>query len=207
MFTFAHSVRSAAKFCQIHARSLLAASKTLCLLTAAPISLLSDFQETAKEENPFNFSFNRGTIFCPGERVPVKRNTIDNGEEIPSDISDERSLGEQNLALDQTQKLNKAGQEIPCQRIRFQELALHCGEWIEIKGFLYMKDPHSYILAGLPNVRSCCLGSLELSQEQILILHLNALANTRFPVTLRGKLESNTDAPPRYRMDHAVVVD
>jgi hypothetical protein len=76
----------------------------------------------------------------------------------------------------------------PPVHITFNDLNKHHtfeGKAVEIKGFLY-KGNEGMILSNEPNLKTCCVGSKNKRNKQILILGELLLTDLHFPVTVTG---------------------
>jgi hypothetical protein len=81
-----------------------------------------------------------------------------------------------------------------------------------IRGFLYHLDDGNYILAGRPNLRSCCLGKEAQADIQVLVTGLKRVELSTRALTLEGVLkiesQSDKDGGPAtvYRLERAEIV-
>lgn len=75
----------------------------------------------------------------------------------------------------------------------FFELANFNGKEIQIRGFLYQTEDKKLILAALPNLKSCCVGTASQRSQQIVVegdipaQHIGG----KLPVLLEGLLEQH----------------
>lgn len=77
---------------------------------------------------------------------------------------------------------------------------------IRIRGFLYRKES-SFILAGEPNLKTCCVGSAAKRHTQILVFGDISEALDHFkPVIVEGHLTFDPHSLFPYRLDKAAIV-
>lgn len=74
---------------------------------------------------------------------------------------------------------------------------------VQIRGFLY-RNGNTWILAALPNVRSCCLGTSEQAKKQVLLEGDFPSTLPQRVVTIEGML---TYEFPFYRLKQAVLIE
>lgn len=72
------------------------------------------------------------------------------------------------------------------------------GEKIEIRGFLYQGKNGEWILSGEPNLKSCCVGSMEKRSQQIILHDTFSQEQINKVVHLQGIL---------HKQDHLYILD
>lgn len=78
------------------------------------------------------------------------------------------------------------------------------GSSVRMRGFLYHKDDGTWILAAQPDVRSCCVGSKENAQRQVIVQGNILKDNYLSVVALEGTFKSH---PNFYVLSDASFID
>lgn len=93
--------------------------------------------------------------------------------------------------------------------ISFQDLAQespdqYIGKQIEIRGFPYQSESGDWILAGEPQLKSCCVGSPQNAKKQIWLDHLESKLPLYQAISVSGELSYYNG---RYTLSHVQLID
>lgn len=94
--------------------------------------------------------------------------------------------------------------------IELEEAKVYSSQRVEVRGFLYQNEAGAFILAHRPNLKSCCLGSQALMNQQLFVQ--GSIVPTSQAITVRGifLIDPHYDKGDRttrlYILDQAEVV-